>query len=331
MPKNPPALWLLSAIVVSSGMIGGESIPDPAGGALAGHRYRVIISSDVGGSDPDDFQSFVHFLVYADMFDTEGLISSPPGKGRKEDILRVLDAYEIDFARLHRHSKNYPEPAALRALSKQGATDPAPKEGFSSATEGSNWIIQRAKADDPRPLYVLVWGSITDVAQALHDAPEIGKKLRVYYVGSWNTKQDPAARDYVSKQHADIWMIEADTTFRGMYMGGRQTGDLGNVEFVARHVRPHGALGKFFADQKPDIKMGDTPSLLYLMRGNPDDPASGHWGGSFKRTDHGANYWTDKPEAEFQEKDRPGARTVNKWRENFLRDWQSRMERLRSQ
>ncbi|MGD8500889.1 MAG: hypothetical protein PVJ86_09595 [Phycisphaerales bacterium] len=34
-----------------------------AGGALAGHRYRVIVSTDIGGTDPDDFQSMVHLLV----------------------------------------------------------------------------------------------------------------------------------------------------------------------------------------------------------------------------------------------------------------------------
>ena len=43
-------------------------------GALAGERYRVIVTTDIGGSDPDDFQSMAHYLLYADMFDTEGLI-----------------------------------------------------------------------------------------------------------------------------------------------------------------------------------------------------------------------------------------------------------------
>ncbi len=32
-------------------------------------RPRVLVSTDVGGTDPDDFQSLVHFLVYADRFD----------------------------------------------------------------------------------------------------------------------------------------------------------------------------------------------------------------------------------------------------------------------
>ena len=36
-------------------------------------RPRVIVSTDIGGTDPDDFQSMVHFLLYADMFDVEGL------------------------------------------------------------------------------------------------------------------------------------------------------------------------------------------------------------------------------------------------------------------
>ena len=40
-------------------------------------RYRVVVSTDVGGSDPDDFQSLVHLLLYADTLDIEGLISSP--------------------------------------------------------------------------------------------------------------------------------------------------------------------------------------------------------------------------------------------------------------
>jgi len=69
---------------------------EPSGGALAGERCRVIVSTDIGGSDPDDFQSMVHYLLYTDVFDTEGLISSPWGAGTKQDILDVIDAYAKD-------------------------------------------------------------------------------------------------------------------------------------------------------------------------------------------------------------------------------------------
>jgi len=169
--------------------------PQPQGGALAGNRYRVIVSSDIGGSDPDDFQSMVHYLLYADLFDTEGLIASPPRGGRKEHILEALAAYEKDYKNLKSHSPKFPTPATLRAISKQGALDRAPEAGYSQPTEGSAWIIRQARLDDPRPLYILVWGSITDVAQAVHDEPAIKEKIRVYSIGSWNTREDPAARN----------------------------------------------------------------------------------------------------------------------------------------
>jgi hypothetical protein len=32
----------------------------------------------------------VHLLLYADVLDIEGLVSSPYGPGRKEDILKVI-------------------------------------------------------------------------------------------------------------------------------------------------------------------------------------------------------------------------------------------------
>ena len=300
-----------------------------AGGALTGERFRVIVSSDIGGSDPDDFQSMAHYLVYADCFDTEGLISSPPDAGRKEHILEVLEAYASDYPKMRRQTERFPSPDSLRAVTKQGAINPAPVDGYSTTTEGSQWIIQRAHANDPRPLWVLVWGSITDVAQALHDDPSITPRLRVYYVGSWNTLMDQAARKYVYRHHPNLWLIEADNTFRGMYIGGNQKGDLGNREFVARHVNGHGALGDLLAAKKADIKMGDTPSVLYLLRGSPDDPAAKHWGGAFVRTDHGPHYWTDDPAPELMEDSHAGAKTVNCWREAYLRDWQRRMEYLK--
>jgi len=302
----------------------------PAGGALAGERFRVIVSTDIGGSDPDDFQSMAHYLVYADLFDTEGLVSSPPHAGRAVHIHEALDAYAKDYPKLTALSPHYPPPDALRAVTKQGAVDAAPAQGWSAPTEGSRWIVERARAPEPRPLWVLVWGSITDVAQALHDAPEIAPKLRVYSIGSWNTRMDPAARDYVVKRHPDLWLVEADTTFRGMYVGGPQEDDLGNTTFVERHVRGCGALGELFFAKKRDIKMGDTPSVLYLLRGRPDDPAGDHWGGSFVRRATGPSHWADSPERALQENNYPGARTVNRWREAYLRDWQLRMEALRS-
>lgn len=296
------------------------------GGALVGERPRVIVSTDIGGSDPDDYQSMVHLLLYADVLEIEGLISSPPQQGRKKHILEVIDAYEKDFPQLRKHSSHFPTPTSLRGITKQGATLASPERGWDKATEGSRWIINRALITDDRPLWLLAWGSITDIAQAIHDAPSIKKHVRVYSIGSWNTAQDRHARNYLFAEHKDLWWVESDTTFRGMYMGGNQAGDLGNASFVSRHVKGHGALGDLFNRKKRDIKMGDSPSVLYLLRGNPDHPQLPHWGGKYLKTNHAIHYWTDDPEKKLVEGDRPGAKTVNKWREDYLRDWQKRMD-----
>jgi hypothetical protein len=269
----------------------------------------------------------VHYLVYADGFDTEGLIRSPPGGGEKKDILAVIDAYEKDYPRLKTFSDSYPSPDSLRSVTRDGAIDPSPAQGFSSPTEGSRLIVNRARVHDDRPLWVLVWGALTDVAQAVHEDPSIEDKLRVYAVGAWNTKQDRAARDYLFEHHPRLWFIEADTTFRGIYVGGKQDGDLGNRAFVEQHVRGHGALGDFLYGKKPEIKMGDSPSVLYLLHGDPDDPVADHWGGSFVKGEHGPHYWTDRKEPIWAEGNYAGAKTVNRWREQYLRDWQRHMER----
>jgi hypothetical protein len=327
IPAIAVALGLVIGSSACSAASKGSGPAEPAGGALAGERPRVIASTDIGGSDPDDFQSMVHLLLYADVLDIEGLISSPPHKGRARHILEVLDAYEKDYPDLKRHSAEYPKPDALRKVTKQGAIAAAPKAGFGRPTEGSRWIVERAHAKDKRPLWVLVWGSITDVSQAVHDDPGIKKKLRVYSIGSWNTRNDRAARDYLFRRHKDLWWIEADTTFRGMYVGGRQDGDLGNRSFVARHVKGHGALGALFVRKKADIKMGDSPSVLYLLRGDPDDPTGEHWGGAFAAAGHGSAYWHDSPDKALAEGGRKGAKTVSKWRTAYLRDWQKRMDR----
>ena len=302
----------------------------PGPGALGGQRYRVIVSTDIGGGDEDDIQSLIHYLLYSDLLDTEGLISSPPQKGRKADILKVIDAYAKDYPKLRTWSHTYPTPENLRSMTKQGATDPAPKQGFAEPTEGSKWIVECARRYDPRPLYVLVWGSITDVAQALHDDPGIKGKIRVYFIASWNLRQDPHAFAYIEECHKDLWMIFCDTTFRGWYMGGQQRGDLGNRAFVERHIRGHGALGEMFMPLKGgQIKMGDTPSVAYLLRGTPEDPMKPSWGGQFVRRPGHPQGWMDNPDPDLAEADRAGTATVSRWRTDYLRDWQGRLDRCR--
>ncbi|HEX3134653.1 MAG TPA: DUF1593 domain-containing protein [Planctomycetota bacterium] len=302
----------------------------PSGGALAGDRPRVLISTDIGGSDPDDVQSMVHLLVYADVLDIEGLVSTCPNfAGRVEHIDAVLKAYAVDRQALVRASDRYPTVEALRAGVRQGAIAAQSATEPSAPTPGALLIVERAKANDPRPLYVLAWGALTDVAAALHHDPAIAPRLRLISVGAWNTSQDQLARAYVDQCVPHLWWIESDTTFRGMYLGGKQDGDQGDRSFPLAHVASHGALGAAFMAAKPEIKMGDTPTLLYLLRGAPEDPTGPHWGGAFVRPDPTGRptWWHDVTEPAQAEGKYPGARTVNRWRESFLADWRARMER----
>lgn len=288
-------------------------------------RQRVIISTDIGGSDPDDFQSMVHLLVYADRFNIEGVISSPPHEGRKKHVEEALQAYAHDYEQL-KEQGIFPEPKYLLSVTKQGATEPQKEDVPQEISEGAKWIITKAQEKSQQPLYILVWGSITDVAQAVHFSPDIKENIRVYSIGSWNTRQDEKSRDYLFNNHHDLWWIENNTTFRGMYMGGYQEDDFGNLTFVEEHVKSHGALGNLFWEKKKDIKMGDTPSVLYLLNGDPDDPEGESWGGSFVKIGHGEFYWTDNKADSLIENGRHGAKTVNKHRKEFLQDWAERMD-----
>jgi hypothetical protein len=280
---------------------------------------------------------------------------------------------------------------------------------------------------------VLIWGGIDDLAQALHDAPDILPKLRVYFIGGPNKKWSANAYNYIERHHPGLWMIEANSTYMGFFVGGNQAGEWQNTSFIAAHVAGHGALGRYLAKWRDgDMKMGDTPSVYYVLGKNPENPTQPNWGGSFVRAwerpravfnrlttaadrieqygifeielppSHGVNishrahlaienqmipgfvdeagglrfrfspkaakawtytiysdiagldgktggltsfltppdaarhpsartpnWWTDNPAPELAEGSQQGAKTVNRWREDFLRDFAERMERCR--
>jgi hypothetical protein len=259
-------------------------------------RHRVVVSTDIGGTDPDDFQSMVHLLVSADRIELEGLISSPFGSGRKRDILDVIDIYAQDYPNLSRQSADYPypSPAFLKQITQQGAIPSMGYPGFGKRSEGSDWIIRCARKPDPRPLHLLIWGGIDDLAQALHDAPDILPKLRVYSIAGPNKKWSANAYQYIADNHPTLWIIEANSTYRGWFVGGDQNGDLDNTRFVTEHVADYGALGRYFATQlSGTIKMGDAPSLAWVLNNDTSNPASPGWGGQFVRA------W-ERPHAIFE-------------------------------
>ena len=251
-------------------------------------KPRVIISSDIGGTDPDDFQSMIHFLMYADKFQVEGIIASPYGKGRKEDILHIIDLYEQDFPKLKEHG-DFPSPEQLGSVTKQGALEASPARGWENPTEGSDWIIRKAKAEINRPLWILVWGGLEDLAQALHDAPGIASAIRVYWIGGPNKKWSVNSYHYIATNFPDLWMIENNSTYRGWIIDDDAGPEFKGDTFYENNIKGKGTLGADFGNYYGGlIKMGDTPSVAYLLNGNPDHPQAESWGGSFTRLPYSA-------------------------------------------
>ena len=283
--KGNQFAWVGLALLLVAFSARAQSAPAASG------RPRILVCTDAGGSDFDDFQSLVHLFVYADRFDIEGIVSTPMGgTARKEAILKVIDVYKRDFKNLRTYSDHYPTPERLRSVTRQGRIEFEGLEGFGEPTEGSKWIIQCAEKSDPRPLWVLVWGGLEDLSQALHDDPSITPKLRVYFIGGPNKKWSARAYDYIAQHHQDLWMIECNSSYFGWFMGGNQQDDLSNTSFVAQHVKGQGALGDYFAGgisfgnkYHAEIKMGDTPSVVYVLGKTPEDPTKDSWGGRFVR------------------------------------------------
>ena len=320
----------------------------------------VIIDTDLGG-DPDDIQSLFRAVHYSDIIKIKGIVSTPNTdiSGHPWDTIkqtRLIDTWiqRIDVEQLHQ--KGYNElmhEDDLRAMVKAGATVPgSPAE--TQSTEGSAWIIKTArKYTSEKPIWILVWGSLTTTAQALYDAPDIADRIRIYYIGSSNTLHDSKSRDFVfnfmKKEHPDLWWIEngilpkgSHETFRGVYQTGNQDGEWAFTKFTDVNIRNHGSdhsglfkekCGDVFPlanYPKNSLKEGDSPSLLYLISpavgkvGNIDDPTQESWGGQFMHFDsiNHPNYYIDlnKSPKECQ-------MTIGKWRQDFLGDWKMRWDR----
>ena len=263
-------------------------------------KPRILVSTDIGGTDPDDNQSMIHLMMYSDLFQLEGLVSSPSfGNGSKQELLRMIDLYEQDYPTLQLHCPQLLPPDSLRGMCKQGRHGLMPLKGYDKPTEGSEWIVHCARKPDTRPLWILVWGTLEDVAQALHDAPDIATRIRVYYIGGPNKKWGVNSYAYIASHFPHLWIIENNATYRGFitdndkmelieeYEGMQHDANRYGTGYYDYAIREHGTMGRdFIKYYNGMVKMGDTPSLLYMMSGNPNDPTGESWGGRFAPITH---------------------------------------------
>lgn len=332
--------------------------------AWGSSKPRLVVLTDIGG-DPDDQQSMVRLMLYSNEFEIEGLIASASGTpgelGKaivKPHLIReIVEAYGKVRKNLLLHEPDYPAVEKLLACIQSGN----PRRGLQHIGEGHNtvgsdWIVSVVDKPDPRPVNIAIWGGQTDLAQALwrvrHDrSPQDAKrflaKLRIYDIADqdgiyhWIRENFPSL--FYVLNHRLPGRDKRTAAFRGMYLGGDES--LTSRDWIKQHVYGHGPLGDLYPEKTwtaPNphgaLKEGDTPSWFYFLPNGlnrPEHPEWGGWGGRFQvdslnwfrdTTDHldtlPQTAWTWDKDQPF----RNSRLTVYRWRCNFQRDFQARLD-----
>jgi hypothetical protein len=261
--------------------------------------HRLIVLTDIE-ADPDDSQSLVRLLLYANEIDLEGIIATTSvhqqAKVAPETVHRIIDAYGKVQSNLLLHDPAYPAADELHAIVKQGLPVfgmGAVGEGHDS--EGSDWIIRVLEESDERPLWISVWGGPNTLAQALWqiretrsaaEAARLIGKLRVYTIsdqddsGHWIRNTFPELFYIVSPGNYG----ESTWSAINRYITGANNDVIAN-DWIAEHIQQgHGPLGAVYPDVAYGME-GDTPSFLSLIPNglnDPEHPNVGGWGGRYE-------------------------------------------------
>lgn len=276
--------------------------------AMAADKPRVFVLTDIE-NEPDDAMSLVRFLTYSNQFDVEGLVATTSIHQRDKTaawrIREIVDAYGKVRDNLELHEPGFP--TAERLLSLVTAGLPAygmQAVGDGKDSPGSEALIAAVDRDDPRPLWVPVWGGPNVLAQALWKVqktrtPEavarfVGK-LRVYTIsdqddsGPWLRKTFPGLFYITSPgvgaagaYHDCTWSGISGDKFHGRFVGA----DFSIVDnpWLDVNVRRKGPLGAQYP-RTEYLMEGDTPTFLFLIDnglGNPEQPNWGGWGGRYE-------------------------------------------------
>jgi hypothetical protein len=266
-------------------------------------KQRIFILTDIE-NEPDDAQSMVRFLTYANQFDVEGLVATTsvhqPDRTAPERIRKIVTAYGKVQPNLLLHESGYPSATDLLAVVREGL----PQFGMQAVGEGkdspgSELLIEAANRDDPRPLWVAVWGGPNVLAQALWKVratrppaalQALVAKLRVYTIsdqddsGPWIRQNFPELFYIASPgmhaggaYHYATWSGISGDRFHARFTGA----DFSLVDnaWLDQHVRHNkGPLGA----EHPHTEFlmeGDTPSFLGLVNNGLNAPEKPHWGG----------------------------------------------------
>ena len=310
--------------------------------ARAEGRLRVIVETDAGG-DPDDEQSMVRFLLYANEWDVEGIICNRAEAREGENlnsartglgiVERLVKAYGECYANLVQHDARYPTPERLLQRTVPGYED---------SHQGVKLILAAVDSADPRPVWFLNWGTdhgaaSSSLRRALDRVlaergprkyAEFKSRLRLSsddQFGEHTTRRDPPFSLWV-----DTFRPEVDGS-RWYHRFSGLTATAGGFD-LERDVRTgHGPLGALYPTNTTHRqKEGDTMTFLYLVptgMNDPEQPTWGSWAGRYGRNDNFRDrpyYWANL------EDDWQGSlhrdNSLKRWAEHIQNDFKARMD-----
>jgi Protein of unknown function (DUF1593) len=262
-------------------------------------KNRVIVLSDIE-ADPDDTQTLIRLLLYANDIDIRGLVATTSVHQKTriapESMIRVINTYSRVLPNLRKHDAAYPDAEAVLALVKKGQPGYGMKAiGEGKDSEGSDWIIKVLEENDQRPLWVSVWGGANTLAQALYkiknskseqQANQLLQKLRIYTISD----QDDSGI-WIRKTFPQLFYIvtpggygKATWTGINTFVNGINNQTISNTWLAENIQQNHGPLGALYPDVGYGVE-GDTPAWLSLVPNGlnvPEHPEWGGWGGRYE-------------------------------------------------
>ena len=285
-------------------------------------KPRLVVCTDIapGDVEPDDMESMVRLMAYADCYEIEALITTvgwncdPYPTEWKQYLTRVIEAYRKDVSRLMVRSGQkgflsleqengqqkmgyWPSADYLSQRAVMGSQNGGIKAvGEENDSPGSNLLIRLADEDDARPIYVAAWGGANTLAQAIwrvkqtrteNEVRAFVRKFRIYTI----TDQDMAYANRMNLAYSShMWLrqeFKDDLQFIWDEGAWQEQCELGKRHWKQHvdNIQGHGALGSEYPTYKWGVE-GDTPSFLYVMPNglnDPEDPTQAGWAGYHER------------------------------------------------
>ncbi|MBR4668912.1 MAG: nucleoside hydrolase [Butyrivibrio sp.] len=227
-------------------------------------KIRVIIDTDAACEADDPFAIVQALLspklivkgIAAEHFVVQGSMDRS-----YDEICTILDAMDMKVPVL------------------KGQNGPMSQD--KEISEAVSFIIEEAKKDDKKPLFILCQGAITNVAIAISHVPEIMERMTIIWIGThgtaygeppfreFNAGNDIEAANLVLRENTKLWLVPSYVY---------TTVNIGIAE-IERRIAPCGKIGRHLYEnlieynnsegagwtQGESWSLGDSPAIALAI------------------------------------------------------------------